>query len=229
MGSAGPGCGLSAFWTTGIFTSIILVGVLSKWIACPGNFVSFHLERCRIANAVRRSRLRSEPRHPLNTDEAVRLICMTLVVTSVQYPDDTDAVPSTSLHADVPPSPPASTSAASGKMPIVTFTGTARALHSAWDPNANSAIRGTVSTTPEGEIRWTSVSVYHGDEERWKSEGIQVGGARSARGVMGSWFDKDYDPAGPAGPTAFWKIRDTVNCENRNTGGWGDGESDDEL
>lgn len=27
-------------------------------------------------------------------------------------------------------------------------------------------------------------------EERWKSEGIQVGGPRSARGVLGTWFDK---------------------------------------
>jgi hypothetical protein len=27
-------------------------------------------------------------------------------------------------------------------------------------------------------------------EERWRSEGIQVGGIRSARGVLGHWFDK---------------------------------------
>ena len=27
-------------------------------------------------------------------------------------------------------------------------------------------------------------------EERWKSEGIQIGGPRSARGVLGTWFDK---------------------------------------
>lgn len=27
-------------------------------------------------------------------------------------------------------------------------------------------------------------------EERWRSEGIQVGGIRSARGVFGNWFDK---------------------------------------
>ena len=25
---------------------------------------------------------------------------------------------------------------------------------------------------------------------------------------MGNWFDKDYDPHGPCGPTAFWKISD---------------------
>lgn len=45
-------------------------------------------------------------------------------------------------------------------------------------------------------------------EERWRSDGIQVGGVRSQRGVIGTWFDKDFDPHGPAGPTAFWKISD---------------------
>ena len=27
-------------------------------------------------------------------------------------------------------------------------------------------------------------------EERWRSEGIQVGGVQSGRGVIGFWFDK---------------------------------------
>lgn len=27
-------------------------------------------------------------------------------------------------------------------------------------------------------------------EERWRSEGVQVGGVGSARGVLGNWFDK---------------------------------------
>lgn len=27
--------------------------------------------------------------------------------------------------------------------------------------------------------------------------------------MIGTWFDKDMDPHGPAGPTAFWKICDT--------------------
>ena len=48
-------------------------------------------------------------------------------------------------------------------------------------------------------------------EERWRSEGIQVGGIRSARGVLGNWFDKDFDRHGPAGPTAFWKVSDYIN------------------
>jgi hypothetical protein len=43
-------------------------------------------------------------------------------------------------------------------------------------------------------------------EERWRSEGIQVGGLGATRGVVGTWFDIDYDPHGPAGPTGFWKL-----------------------
>jgi hypothetical protein len=25
---------------------------------------------------------------------------------------------------------------------------------------------------------------------------------------VGTWFDKEYDPHGPVGPTAFWKVTD---------------------
>lgn len=134
---------------------------------------------------------------------------------------------------------------------------------------------GTVRLTPEGEVRWTTFSIF-GGVERWRSESIQLGGVRSAKGVLGHWFDKcvdsctispsfipaplkyhsclaprrkksgrvavaaslsylssslhnwifpfydddddnvrtltydgicrDFDPRGPAGPTAFWKI-----------------------
>jgi len=49
--------------------------------------------------------------------------------------------------------------------------------------------------TPEGDVRWTTYSIFNG-EERWKSEGIQLGGVRSARGVVGNWFDK-YTPLLP--------------------------------
>ena len=55
-----------------------------------------------------------------------------------------------------------------------------------------------------------------------------MGGIRSARGVLGFWFDKyvsiylsalrtaaerrssDFDEHGPAGPTAFWKSHDGI-------------------
>lgn len=94
------------------------------------------------------------------------------------------------------------------RLPIVHFRGSSKSLHASWDPNANSRIRGefkhrtcvsrvqqantwsgTVRQTPEGEIRWTTFSIFHG-EERWRSEGVQVGGLKSARGVLGNWFDK---------------------------------------
>ncbi|KAK5117371.1 hypothetical protein LTR62_005989 [Meristemomyces frigidus] len=101
------------------------------------------------------------------------------------------------------------------RLPTVHFRGSSRSLHASWDPNANSKIRGTVRQTPEGEIRWTTFSIFHG-EERWRSEGIQVGGLRSARGVLGNWFDKDHNIHGPAGPTAFWKVTDELE-EERNS------------
>ena len=47
---------------------------------------------------------------------------------------------------------------------------------------------------------------------------MQIGGLRSARGILGNWFDKDYDPHGPAGPTAFWKISDEMVEEKRSIG-----------
>jgi hypothetical protein len=75
------------------------------------------------------------------------------------------------------------------ELPVVYFEGTAKSMHTQWDPNANSRVRGSVRLTKEGEVRWQSVSVY-GGEERWASEGIQVGGLRSSRGVLGHWFDK---------------------------------------
>jgi hypothetical protein len=40
--------------------------------------------------------------------------------------------------------------------------------------------------------------------------------------VIGTWFDKDYDPNGPAGPTAFWKVCD------RDQGHVWDDEIDDD-
>lgn len=68
--------------------------------------------------------------------------------------------------------------------------------------------------------KWSIFSSYSSDripklthvsrEERWASDGIQVGGIDSSRGVVGTWFDKDFDVHGPAGPTAFWKVCDST-------------------
>ncbi|RFN51958.1 hypothetical protein FIE12Z_3786 [Fusarium flagelliforme] len=122
------------------------------------------------------------PRHTLDVGEATRLIMMRIHVTSIEEPGPED-----------------------GKdLPVVHFQGVSRSLDDSFDNNANSDIRGTARLTKEGEVRWTTFSVFHGIE-RWRSEGIQIGGVRSARGVVGNWFDRDYDVHGPAGPTAFWK------------------------
>ncbi|KAH6979517.1 hypothetical protein EDB82DRAFT_449350 [Fusarium venenatum] len=122
------------------------------------------------------------PRHTLDVGEATRLIMMRINVTSIEEPGPEDGQ----------------------DLPVVHFRGVSRSLDDSFDNNANSDIRGTARLTKEGEVRWTTFSVFHGIE-RWRSEGIQIGGVRSARGVVGNWFDRDYDVHGPAGPTAFWK------------------------
>jgi hypothetical protein len=151
-------------------------------------------------------------RPPIGTREAFRLIRLRLYVKSIEEQDGVDE---------------------EGKplLPIVHFEGASKGSNQAWDPNAHSSIKGThvqfylfpplfpqpnpffltgsVRATPSGSIRWTSFSIFHG-EARWRSEGVQIGGLRSARGIMGTWFDKNYDPQGPAGPTMFWKLSDQL-------------------
>ncbi len=102
-----------------------------------------------------------QPRPPLDTEEATRLIAMKVKVTKIEPPGEED-----------------------GKaLPVVHFKGLSSSLRPSWDPNANSRIRGkdlgtisgwlgdgreltlhlgTVRLTPKGEIRWTTVSIIHG-------------------------------------------------------------------
>lgn len=108
-----------------------------------------------------------EPRPALNVGGAMRLILLRMRVDKIDPPGAGD-------HPNYP---------------VVHFVGFSRALDGAWDDNADSDLRGSVRMTPEGAVRWTTYSIFNG-EERWKSEGVQLGGLRSARGVAGSWFDK---------------------------------------
>ncbi|KAL2277035.1 hypothetical protein FJTKL_00328 [Diaporthe vaccinii] len=130
------------------------------------------------------------PRHALDEVEATRLIVVKIRVTRIEPPGPEDGQ----------------------SLPVVHFEGFSKSLDSSLDENANSgltgevSVKGSVRLTREGEVRWTSHSIFNG-QERWRSESIQVGGLRSAK-VVGNWFDKDYDPSGPVGPTAFWKISD---------------------
>ncbi|KAI4261499.1 MAG: hypothetical protein L6R42_003304 [Xanthoria sp. 1 TBL-2021] len=124
-----------------------------------------------------------QPRPPIDAEEAIRFIVVKLQVTKIEKPGEDDGQ----------------------GLPVVHFKGSSYSALPPVDVNANSKIRGTVRLTPEGEVRWTTFSVFHG-EERWRSEGIQLGGVQAARGILGYWFDKDFDEYGPAGPTAFWKV-----------------------
>ncbi|UKZ73830.1 hypothetical protein TrVFT333_001483 [Trichoderma virens FT-333] len=128
------------------------------------------------------------PLHTLDVGEATRLIIMRIHVTKIEQ-----AGPDSEFSSD---------------LPIVHYEGVSRPLDDSWDDNASSDLRGTVGLTKEGEVRWTSVSIFQG-HERWKSEGVQIGGPRSSKGVIGNWFDRDYDPHGPCGPSAFWKASDS--------------------
>ncbi|KAI4145050.1 MAG: hypothetical protein LQ340_006442 [Diploschistes diacapsis] len=108
----------------------------------------------------------SEPRWPLNTDEAIRMIVMHVKVTGREAAGPGDA-PGT---------------------PVVHFAGVSRPRYAYWDANATANVKGTVRTTREGEVRWTTFSVYHGET-------------------------RDYDPQGPVGPTAFWKISNSPDSK----------------
>ncbi|KAI1461550.1 hypothetical protein F4805DRAFT_453436 [Annulohypoxylon moriforme] len=129
------------------------------------------------------------PRPPIDVGEATRLILMKIRATRIEPPGPDDGQ----------------------ELPVVHFEGISRSLDDSYDENANSDLtaKGSVRLTREGEVRWTTFSVFNG-VERWRSESVQVGGVKSAKGVLGNWFDKDFDPRGPAGPTAFWKVSDKV-------------------
>lgn len=137
--------------------------------------------------------LPSQSRPPIDVEEAIRFIVIKLHATSIEPPAEEDGQ----------------------ALPVVHFKGISSSALPPVDPNANSKIRGTVRLTRHGDVRWTTLSVFHG-EERWRSEGIQLGGVQSARGIIGFWFDKDFDPYGPAGPTAFWKISNDPLDDNFN-------------
>ncbi|KAI1336294.1 hypothetical protein F5Y15DRAFT_395157 [Xylariaceae sp. FL0016] len=163
-------------------------GVTGTWmrVVCFLDYTDFY--EFNFANVEPASHI---PRPALHAGEATRLILMRITVTKIEPPGPEDGQ----------------------ALPVVHFSGISRSLDDSFDENANSDLRGTVRLTREGEVRWTTFSVFSG-MERWRSESVQIGGVRSAKGVLGNWFDKDYDPRGPAGPTAFWKISDKTASGN---------------
>jgi hypothetical protein len=85
---------------------------------------------------------RDEPRAPYATEEATRLITMRLRVVGYGEHEEFD----------------------DESKPVIAFVGATLPIHAvwSWDVNAHATMRGTVRTTKEGEVRWTSYSVFHG-------------------------------------------------------------------
>jgi hypothetical protein len=57
-------------------------------------------------------------------------------------------------------------------LPIIHFIGTSRSMHTSYDPNASSEIKGTVRLTKESEVRWNSISSYQGYIDLGIVEGV---------------------------------------------------------
>ena len=83
---------------------------------------------------------RGEPRPPLNTDEAIRMIGMHIKITKIEPPGPNDGQ----------------------ALPVVHFHGNSRPRYATWDHNAIAHVRGYVRLTKEGEVQWTTFSIYHG-------------------------------------------------------------------
>jgi hypothetical protein len=81
-----------------------------------------------------------QPRDPIQAEEAIRHITMDIKVTDVKPAGRFD----------------------NPALPVVHFSGKSRSVEASWDPNANSGIRGSVRLTQEGEVRWQTISVFHG-------------------------------------------------------------------
>ena len=86
------------------------------------------------------SLLQGEPRPPLDTEEAIRMIVMNIKITRMEDPGPNDGQ----------------------ALPVVHFAGCSRPRYAHWDPNASAHVKGSVRLTKEGEVHWTTFSVYNG-------------------------------------------------------------------
>lgn len=97
----------------------------------------------------------------------------------------------------------------SDRLPPIHFRGvSAQATGSLTHPSGapHSTVRGVVQLTADDppQVRWTVVIRYTG-ADRWKIEGVQVGGRGSKRGFFGVWTDAEKEEHSPNGPTWYWK------------------------
>lgn len=81
-----------------------------------------------------------QPRPEITVTEAIRIIKMEIQATRFEKPDPEDGQ----------------------ELPVVHFEGVSWSSNDSWDPNANSRITGSVRLTKEGEVRWSTISVYAG-------------------------------------------------------------------
>ncbi|KZT56819.1 hypothetical protein CALCODRAFT_302360 [Calocera cornea HHB12733] len=127
--------------------------------------------------------------------------------TSSAFSNLFSASPSSSSSAS-PQSAQASASTSSSKHPTMAqeyppiyFSGTVQSSDT-WHPT--SYVHGRVERAEDGTVYWKLTSNYDG-QDRWVSEGVQVGGVGSNMGVFGIWSDAFHEHEGPAGPFWFWK------------------------
>lgn len=85
-------------------------------------------------------RPRGEPYPPLNANGAIRIIVMCIEITKIEPPGPNDGQ----------------------ALPIVHFQGTSRPKYPHWDITAIAHVRGYIRLTKEGEVQWTTFSLYDG-------------------------------------------------------------------
>ena len=184
-------------------------GVEGRWrrIVCFMDYRDFFAFNVCISQAIMRLKLitcfqfthaaRDDDTGPRDTSvfededfaEAMRVLTVDLHVTSIE-PISTPIPSSSSSSAPL-----------SFHRPRINFEG----VSEGGTPNESNVVGFVESNPNTGDIRWRLVSVYHG-EERWASEGVQVGGVGSAMGVIGNWSGVHHAEGDPAGPFWFWKV-----------------------
>ena len=202
-------------------------------------------------------------RHPLDTTEAIRFINMELVVTDIQPPgeDDGQDLPvvyftGTSSLQEASLDPTANMTSSIRGTVRLTKQGEVRwisySVYWGWVSSFPLYVSALVCFSAKFPIYFDfKHCLFDDSEERWKSEGIQVGGVGSTRGVFGHWFDKFVAPVyfpilitlepifwhlsfrnlsieGPVGPSAFWKVTNGVGEVPNGPGEYTDEDDDDD-
>ncbi|KAI0052789.1 hypothetical protein FA95DRAFT_1553055 [Auriscalpium vulgare] len=67
-------------------------------------------------------------------------------------------------------------------------------------------VRGTVEMVGGGDVRWSMITLREDGDGEWQSEGVQLGGLRSATGVIGLWTGAEHEQMDPLGAFWSWKV-----------------------